>query len=205
MSLLHSYSFENEVDARAYLPFAYSKKGGRGTDCALEVIDASLRGKIDLDRVEQAALEEGDTDTAFNLFAYNCEVQKNRRKVSYVEAGRVLHISGIEEDDYIEAYGVPESVVSEYADAGKPDEYEKLLDEEEVQYAMGVIMGMQNVLLIEYRINFWHCMRQALKGVPESIALMRRLAEDAPDIGELIWIILSSGRSVEELCQSATA
>lgn len=62
MSLLHSYSFIKsfikEVDPRAYLPFGYSASRGSGIDCALEVIDAAKAGKIDLDKVEEAAMSK---------------------------------------------------------------------------------------------------------------------------------------------------
>lgn len=201
MSLLHSYSFIKEVDPRAYLPFGYSARRGSGIGCALEVIDAAKAGKIDLDKVEEAAMSgDGNTDPAFNLYAYNCAVHKNREKVSYAESGRLLHISGIDKGA-VEPYGVPESVVTEYAE--QADEYEKLMDEYEFRYAVSAINDMRLMIFIEYRMDFWRCMQQALKGIPESVALLRNLAEKAPDIGELIWIILSNGRDMGRIIELA--
>lgn len=203
MSLLHSYSFVKEVDRRSYLPFAYSEKMGNDIDCTLEVIEAAALGKINLDKVEEAALEEGSTDKAFNLYAYNRKVHKNRKMVLCVESGRVMHISDVNDDGSVEPYGVPESVVAEYA--GQTDEYEKLIEEDEVQYAAAVINDMKLIFLVDYRMDFWRCMRQALRGIPESVALLRSLAEEAPEIGELIWIILSNSKDVDDLIQSVTA
>lgn len=40
-------------------------------------------------------------------------------------------------------------------------------------------------------------------GVPESVALLRNLAEKAPDIEELIWIILSNGRDMGRIIEQA--
>ena len=94
----------------------------------------------------------------------------------------------------MEPYGVPESVAAEYAE--QADEYEKLMDEYEFRYAAPAVNDMRGMIFIEYRMDFWRCMQQVEKGIPESVALLRNLAEKAPDIEELIWIILSNGRDM---------
>lgn len=196
---MRSYSFAEEIDIRAYLPFAYSENMGKNIDCSLEVIEAAKRGKIDLDKVEEVAMsEKNNTDVAFNLQAYNCAVHKNRAKLTHSETGRMLHISEVDRGT-VEPYGVPESVVTEYA--GQADEYEKLVDRYEFQYAISVINGMEDMLLREYFIDFWQCMRQALKGIPSAVAVLRRVAEEEPDIREMLRIILSSGMDVAEHIQ----
>lgn len=199
MSLLHSYSFSKEVDIRAYLIFYFSAKGGDSMDCSLEVIDAAMKGMIDLDKVEEAAMsDEGDTDKAFNLFAYNCAVHKNRKRTARANAGRMLCIMEDMAED--EPYGVSESVVSEYT--GQVDEYGKLDDEYEFQYAVSTVNDRLVEILIYHRLHFWRCMQQALKGIPESVASLRRMAEEDPDIGELIWIILSSGKDIGRMIET---
>ncbi|MDE5909312.1 MAG: hypothetical protein K2H52_11315 [Lachnospiraceae bacterium] len=172
---------------------------GNSIDCSLEVIEAAKRGKIDLNKVEAVEMsEKNNTDVAFNLQAYNCAVHKNRAKLSHSETGRMLHISEVDRGT-VEPYGVPESVVTEYA--GQADEYEKLVDRYEFQYAVSVINGIENMLLTEHSMNFWCCMRQALRGIPGAVAAMKRLVQEEPDIGELVWIILSSGMDVAEHIQ----
>lgn len=98
-----------------------------------------------------------------------------------------------------EPYGVSESVVSEYT--GQVDEYEKLDDEYEFQYAVSTVNDRLVEILIYHRLHFWRCMQQALKGIPKSVASLRRMAEEAPDIGELIWIILSSGKDIGRMIE----
>lgn len=158
-------------------PFAYS----------LEVIDAAASGRIDMEH--------------FNLDAYNKTIRKNENKVENRRKNKVLHIMYDVSETVTEPYGVPESVVTEYA--GQEDEYEKLEDEDEVLYAVREIRELDGVFRCEYRVDILHCIRQALKGLPESVRLLKKLVASDPFIGELIKIILESGQPFAELFPEA--
>lgn len=152
-------------------------------DCSLEVIDAALSGKLDMNN--------------FDLVAYAKTVKKNETLVNYRRGIRNLPIIADCSDVGIEPYGVPESVVSVYAEP--VDEYENVDNEDEIKYAVNELTNMEHEITSYYRINLRRCMTQALKGIPAAIEALKKLICDDPYIGELIRIVLSSGYSFTEL------
>lgn len=200
--MLHSYSFEflNEVDPITYLVFG---NGGidKAGEYALEIIDAIHRGtaKVDLGKVAEA-VSNNDMEalkSAFNIEAYVNTIKKNQRLVNNAEAKKMRHICDVDDDGIVEPYGVTESVVSYYVE--QKDEYEEFIDNEEVLYAVEQLYGMRSELRIEYRLDIIKCMKQALRGIPESLAHLKNLVVEAPQVGELIRIVLSSGKPLNEL------
>lgn len=195
MALLHSFSYMQETDPRTWLLFTEMQDKGKKTDCSLEVIDAAGRGKIDLARVEEAAMEDR-LGEVFSLSAYSYRVQHNRRLVAGSEGRSLRYIMDADGGDW-EPYGVSEEDLPDME--GQEDEYDKLADEDEVLYAVREAGTLWGYILCEYRVDLWRCMRQALKGMPESIAMLRKLAEDFSYIGSMMQVILSSGKPLESL------
>lgn len=190
----------NEVDLNTYLVF-----GNGGIDKAgeyvCEIIDAIHNGtaKVDLGKVVDAVINN-DKDAlkrVFNIEAYVNSIKKNQRLVNNTAARKKLHICEVDDDGTVEAYGVTESVISNYAE--QKDEYEEFIDNEETLYAVEQLYSMRSELMIEHRLDIIVCMKQAVRGIPQSIACLKKLVTEAPQIGELVKIILSSGKPVSEL------
>lgn len=57
--------------------------------------------------------------------------------------------------------------------------------------------------MIEYRLDIIVCMKQAVRGIPQSIASLKNLVAEVPQIGEFVKIILSSGKPLNELFGAA--
>ena len=149
----------------------------------LEIVDAAASGRINLDD--------------FNLSAYNKTIKKNENKANNRSKNKLFHIVEDIEDASVEPYGVPEAVVSLYAE--QTDEFEKFENAEEVEYAVQEIRQHSSSVFCNYRIDVLHCIKQALKGLPDSIKLLKGLANDEPFIGNLIKIILESEQPFSEL------
>ena len=79
------------------------------------------------------------------------------------------------------------------------DAFEKLLDEEELHYALSVINDLQSFLAVEAKVDFTLLIKQAIRGIPESVKKLKEICEKYSVVGEQVEIILSSGYSVEEL------
>lgn len=141
----------------------------------------------------------------FNLSAYCSKVRWNQRLGKAKEGSKVLRLldpdgdSVRDEDGNIDSYGVLMTNVIEYAD--QVDEFLKTDKEADFYNAIDTLNRMQADILIRYKVDFWHCMGQALRGIPEAIDLLHKLTEESPKIGELIWIVLSSGKSLSDLEQ----
>ena len=190
----------NEVDLNTYLVF-----GNGGIDKAgeyvCEIIDAIHSGtaKVNMSKVVDAVINN-DKDAlkrVFNIEAYVNSIKKNQRLVNNTAARKKLHICEVDDDGTVEAYGVTESVISNYAE--QKDEYEEFIDNEETLYAVEQLYSMRSELMIEHRLDIIVCMKQAVRGIPQSIACLKKLVTEVPQIGELIRIVLSSGKPVSEL------
>ncbi len=190
----------NEVDLNTYLVF-----GNGGIDKAgeyvCEIIDAIHSGtaKVNMSKVVDAVSKNDDEalKKAFNIEAYVNSIKKNQRLVNNTAARKKLHICEVDDDGTVEAYGVTESVISNYAE--QKDEYEEFIDNEETLYAVEQLYSMRSELMIEHRLDIIVCMKQAVRGIPQSIACLKKLVTEVPQIGELIRIVLSSGKPVSEL------
>jgi len=158
-------------------PFAYT----------LEIVDAALSGRI--------ALEN------FNLSAYNQTIRKNEVMMSNRRKSKILYIVDDSENSLAEPYCIPETVVSPFA--GQEDAYEKFEDEEEVSYAVREIRDLRGVIISGYRLDVLYCIKQALKGIPESVKALKNLVNSDPFIGELIRVVLESGQPFAELFPEA--
>lgn len=185
--VLNSLGFCIEVDSAVWSLFEKMDELSEPLECSLEVIDAAMAGRLDLDH--------------FDLSAYAKTVKKNERLANFRVGSKLLPIVFDYNEEDAEPYGVPESVVSIYAEP--VDAYEAIVDDEEVRYAVTELTNMNHDITSYYRIDFVRCMTQALKGIPASINLLKQLVCDDPYIGELIRAILSSGHPFCELFAGA--
>ena len=174
----------NEVDLNTYLVF-----GNGGIDKAgeyvCEIIDAIHSGtaKVNMSKVVDAVSKNDDEalKKAFNIEAYVNSIKKNQRLVNNTAARKKLHICEVDDDGTVEAYGVTESVISNYAE--QKDEYEEFIDNEETLYAVEQLYSMRSELMIEHRLDIIVCMKQAVRGIPQSIACLKKLVTEVPQIG----------------------
>lgn len=186
--LLHSFcGFRSDVNDDIWGLFEEWEKTNAPFEYVLEIIDAAASNKVDFDN--------------FNLSAYNKAVRKNVSKGSSRRKNKVLHIVNDIEDISSEPYGVAESIVSIYAE--QEDEYKKLEDEEELAYAIEEIRNLNGVVFYTYRVDMLHCIKQALKGLPESINILKNLVDNDSFIGDLLKIVLESGQPFAELFPEA--
>lgn len=72
------------------------------------------------------------------------------------------------------------------------DEYEKLLNEDELEYAIKEIKGLQKDIFIKEQIDVMQGLKDALDGVPVAVRTMKELCEKYERVNELVEIILSS-------------
>lgn len=181
--VLHSLGFCIEVDSKVWGLFEKMDKLDEPLDCSLEVIDAAISGRLDVDN--------------FDLLAYAKTVKKNETLVNHRKGIKNLPIiadGGVED---VDPYGISESVVAEYVES--VDEYENVDKEDEIRFAVEELTNLKHELLSYYRVDFVRCMTQALKGLPASIDTLKQLVSDNPYVGDLMKIVLSSGYSFAEL------
>lgn len=182
--MIHSFcSYHTGVSADIWDLFKDWENTDEPFDYVLEIVDAAASGRINL--------------SDFNLSAYNKTIKKNETKANNRRKNKVFHIVEDIEGASVEPYGVPETVVSLYVE--QTDEFERFENAEEVEYAVKELRNLDSSLLCNYRIDIFHCIRQALKGLPDSIKLLKELVNNEPFIGSLIKVILESEQSFSEL------
>lgn len=181
MSLLRSYSFNKVVTDDIWNLFKDADIN-RGWDYSLEIIENAMSGGI-------------QTSKSFSFYGYINNIEKNRRLEKHRSAKRHLHIKDSYDEE--ESYGVPESALNTYVPQDDP--YQKIDDDEEVYFAVNEINKMASEFLIFNKVNIQHCVRQALKGIPDAVSELKKLVEEDPHAGEMLRIILGSGYSFDIL------
>lgn len=155
-----------------------------------EIIVAGLRGNI---------------SENFSLSAYEYGIKKKEDLAKINKAKKNKNISlDAEQDNSLASYfdismSQLDNEVVKTSDLR--DEYEKLLDEDELKYAIKEIKGLQKDIFIKEQVNVIGGLKDALNGVPVAIRTMRELCEKYERINELVEIILSSKIPLESyLC-----
>lgn len=151
---------------------------------SLEIIEAVRRGRL-------------NDEDEFHRFCGG--IRKNKQLSDVERAERCLHICDAYEDDNLKPYEVLMSKVMECAN--QVDELAKMEDEDEYNYAIDTLDRMQADILVRYHVSLWNCMRLALMGIPEPVDMLRKLVAESPEIKELMWIVLSSDKSLSDLKQ----
>ena len=196
MSLIKSYSFghicgvtelpTNVLNLFVGLSYNPEKK----IEYASEIISAGLQGRIKF-------------DGSFNLDAYESAIRKNIRLGKESKRKKEMFIDFTDNssdwDETAMSGGIKSDAVTTRAVDKIEDAYEQLLAEDELKYAVSTIKSLQPMLLVECKMDILHTIRQALKGIPESIKILQRVCDEYEVVAEQIKIILSSGYSFEEI------
>lgn len=193
MGLLRSYSFGQfhgitELPEEVLSLFtSLVEEPGKNIRYASEIISAGLQGNIDFSR-------------EFNIDAYEAAITRNLglNKSRKQKKETFLDFSGGDGDD-TQHGGVRVDIASMSNALQMEDAYEALLDEDELRYAITTIKSLQPVLLVEARLDLIYTIRQALKGIPDSVKMLRTVCEDYEIVGEQIKVVLGSGHEFEEM------
>lgn len=184
--LMKSYSFQKEVPSEVWELFKDVNKLSSGFDYSLEIINNAMTGNIRL-------------DGNFNIAAYLGKVEKLKRMEGNRSAKKFSSIID-DVDEFVET-GIPMSIpadkVTEYVEP--KDEFEAILDEDEVHYAVKEINSMATQIMFNHNVDVIRCLQQALKGIPSSVELLKKLVNEDVQIGEFIQTILSSGQPFDEM------
>lgn len=182
--VLRSFGFTEEVSGDIWNLFKNVSKLPAGMDYhVLEIIRAAQTGDINAKRYA----EEGKD---FDIVSYIKKIEKNQRKECYRRKKRERVL--LDDADWEEEGVVAPPVFF-------IDPYESVDNADELEKAVSWIHDNAMWILIECKIDIIHCMRQALKGIPESIQALKMMSEEYEVVGEKIFIVLSSGYSFEEL------
>lgn len=191
MSLLKSYSFgscfgKDEVPPEVVNLFFESAQEGREVRYASEITFAGMQGRINL-------------NSYFDLPAYEKAIDTNNYLTSSKKKRKEVYIDYTTSDDVSETYrkgGIPEDMIylGEVVDA-----FEELCDSDELRYAVEKIKGLNDELIAVEGVNIIDSCRLALKGMPRALSTVKQICESYPRIGEYIRVILSCGKSFDEV------
>lgn len=196
MSLLRSYSFGqmngvNELPEEILRLFTdLVEIPEKQIEFASEIISAAMQGNIDLEH-------------EFNIDAYESAIRKNIRLGKEAKRKKEIFLDYTDNSDSWEetaqAGGIKADVATLQAVNKMEDAYEQIMLEDELQYAVETIKSLQPMLLIEARIDFLHTMKQALKGIPESVKILQSVCNEYEVLAEQVRTVLSSGYTFEEI------
>lgn len=155
---------------------------------AYEIIVGGLRGKINF-------------SSGFNLEGYEMAVKKNyamalentKKKNTFI----VMEDDGYE--DFIRNGGTTLDLASVRMVRKMEDEYEKLLDNEELEHAVETIKALNEEYIKSEGIDLIVCIKSALKGIPDAVNTVKQLCLDNSLVAEYIKVILECKTPVEEL------
>lgn len=148
-----------------------------------EIVEAGLKGNI------------GEN---FSLIAYEKGIKKKEALAKISKAKRKKNIDtslDTEQDNSVTSYfdiSMTQLDMQVVKTTDLLDEYEKLLNEDELEYAIKEIKGLQKDIFIKEQIDVMQGLKDALEGVPVAIRTMKELCEKYERVNELVEIILSS-------------
>lgn len=150
---------------------------------ASEIVEAGLKGNI------------GEN---FSLIAYEKGIKKKEALAKISKAKKKKNIDtslDTEQDNSVTSYfdiSMTQLDMQVVKTTDLLDEYEKLLNEDELEYAIKEIKGLQKDIFIKEQIDVMQGLKDALDGVPVAIRTMKELCEKYERVNELLEIILSS-------------
>lgn len=148
-----------------------------------EIVEAGLKGNI------------GEN---FSLIAYEKGIKKKEALAKLSKAKKKKNIDtslDTEQDNSVTSYfdiSMTQLDMQVVKTTDLLDEYEKLLNEDELEYAIKEIKGLQKDIFIKEQIDVMQGLKDALEGVPVAVRTMKELCEKYERVNELIEIILSS-------------
>lgn len=194
MSLLRTYSF-NEIDfidsGSLWSMFKdIASIDSRGCSCTLEVVQAVLSGKLKMEHYDS------DGNVVFDLRKYERKVEKLRKleKARHHKNEKPL----LDDYDDLAEGGVVTSSVSALQ---TEDIAKNIIDNAELQWALKSLDEKLLDFIVIDKVNIKVALLQANKGIPESIQLVKDIVKKYPYMGEIIHIILSCGKPLEEILE----
>lgn len=194
MSLLRTYSF-NEIDfidsGSLWSMFKdIASIESRGCSCTLEVVEAVLSGRVKMEHYDS------DGNVVFDLRKYERKVEKLRK---LEQARRHKNEKPLldDYDDLAEGGGVTSSVSALQTE----DIAKNIIDNAELQWALKSLDEKLLDFIVIDKVNIKVALLQANKGIPESIQLVKDIVKKYPYMGEIIHIILSCGKPLEEVLE----
>lgn len=194
MSLLRTYSF-NEIDyidsGSLWSMFKeIASADSRGCSCTLEVVEAVLSGKLKIEHYDS------DGNVVFDLRKYEHKVEKLRK----LELARRHKNEKPLLDDYDDlAEG---GVITSSVPALQTEDIAKnIIDNAELDWALISLDEKLLDFIVIDKVNIKVALLQANKGIPESIQLVKDIVKKYPYMGEIIHIILSCGKPLEEVLE----
>ena len=162
----------------------------RGCSCTLEVVEAVLSGKLKMEHYDS------DGNVVFDLRKYEYKVEKLRK----LELARRHKNEKPLLDDYDDlAEG---GVVADAVPALQTEDIAKnIIDNAELQWALKSLDEKLLDFIVLDKVNIKVALLQANKGIPESIQLVKDIVKKYPYMGEIIHIILSCGKPLEEVLE----
>ena len=162
----------------------------RGCSCTLEVVEAVLSGKLKIEHYDS------DGNVVFDLRKYERKVEKLRK----LEQARRHKNEKPLVDDYDDlAEG---GVVADAVPALQTEDIAKnIIDNAELDWALKSLDEKLLDFIVIDKVNIKVALLQANKGIPESIQLVKDIVKKYPYMGEIIHIILSCGKPLEEVLE----
>lgn len=194
MSLLRTYSF-NEIDfidsGSLWSMFKdIASIDNRGCSCTLEVVQAVLAGKLKMEHYDS------DGNVMFDLRRYERKVEKLRK----LEQARRHKNEKPLLDNYDDL--AERGVVAYAVTALQTEDIAKnIIDNAELDWALKSLDKKLLDFIVLDKVNIKVALLQANKGIPESIELVKRIVKKYPYMGEIIHIILSCGKPLEEVLE----
>lgn len=194
MSLLRTYSF-NEIDyidsGSLWSMFKdIASADSRGCSCTLEVVEAVLSGKLKIEHYDS------DGNVVFDLRKYERKVEKLRK---LEQARRHKNEKPLldDYDDLAEGGVITSSILALQTE----DIAKNIIDNAELQWALKSLDEKLLDFIVIDKVNIKVALLQANKGIPESIELVKDIVKKYPYMGEIIHIILSCGKPLEEVLE----
>lgn len=194
MSLLRTYSF-NQIDyidsGSLWSMFKdIASADSRGCSCTLEVVEAVLSGKLKIEHYDS------DGNVVFDLRKYERKVEKLRK----LEQARRHKNEKPLLDDYDDlAEG---GVITSSVPASQTEDIAKnIIDNAELDWALKSLDEKLLDFIVIDKVNIKVALLRANKGIPESIELVKDIVKKYPYMGEIIHIILSCGKPLEEVLE----
>ena len=152
----------------------------RGCSCTLEVVEAVLAGKLKMEHYDL------DGNVVFDLRKYEQKVEKFRK----LEQARRHKNEKPLLDDY-----------DDLAEGGVGISSVPALQTEDIDWALKSLDEKLLDFIVIDKVNIKVALLQANKGIPESIQLVKNIVKKYPYMGEIIHIILSCGKPLEEVLE----
>lgn len=194
MSLLRTYSF-NEIDyidsGSLWSMFKdIASADSRGCSCTLEIVEAVLSGKLKIEHYDS------DGNVVFDLRKYERKVEKLRK---LEQARRHKNEKPLLDDyDDLAEGGV---ITSSIPALQTEDIAKNIIDNAELDWALKSLDEKLLDFIVIDKVNIKVALLQANKGIPESIQLVKDIVKKYPYMGEIIHIILSCGKPLEEVLE----